>query len=221
MRTVVVDGVDERLDGVVVRVPVAHAEQVGDLLLVERAVAVEVELVELDPERLLLRQRQRHVLHHLDQARRRRRRRLGARERQREAALRHRERRAARTAVVAVHVVRAHLGLRRRLLLAVRRPRQLLGVVALDHRHRQLHVLAGSAALGRRHLGGALRLRRPARRSRGHGSADAARACEKDGWVCGSGAQFARVCDFCRKILLVVVILMVVARPCVGWGRRA
>ena len=82
MRTVVVDGVDERLDGVVVRVPVAHAEQVGDLLLVEAAVAIEVELVELDPERLLLRQRQRHVLHHLDQARRRRRRRLGARERQ-------------------------------------------------------------------------------------------------------------------------------------------
>ena len=182
MRTVVVDGVDERLDGVVVRVPVAHAEQVGDLLLVERAVAVEVELVELDPERLLLRQRQRHVLHHLDQARRRRRRRLGARERQREAALRHRERRAARAAVVTVHVVRAHLGLRRRLLLAVRRPRQLLGVVALDHRHRQLHILAGSAALGRRHLGGALRLRRPARRSGGHGAADAARACEKDGW---------------------------------------
>ena len=49
-----------------------------------------------------------------------------------EAALRHRERRAARTAVVAVHVVRAHLGLRR---VAVRRPRQLLGV-ALDHRPR-------------------------------------------------------------------------------------
>ena len=55
MRTVVVDSVDERLDGVVVRVPVAHAEQVGDLLLIEGPVAVEVELVELDPERLLLR----------------------------------------------------------------------------------------------------------------------------------------------------------------------
>ena len=216
MRTVVVDGVDERLDGVVVRVPVAHAEQVGDLLLVEAAVAVEVELVELDPERLLLRQRQRHVLHHLDQARRRRRRRLGARERQREAALRHRERRAARAAVVAVHVVRAHLRLRRRLLLAVRRPRQLLGVVALDHRHRQLHILAGSAALGRRHLGGALRLRRPARRSGGHGSAEAARACEKDGRVCGKWSAIACVCDFSPQISLASVVVVMVVRPCVG-----